>query len=160
MTDDIKKINSIPFLVSHPGEMLKDELEARGITQTDFAKIIGLQIRAVNEIIKGKRSISPEVANIIGAALGTSPDLWLGMQADFDIFEWQKKSKHKEEDVKKRSELYSLFPVSELIDATIYQTREMLMSYAKKSLMLSELKILKSLKKENLHFLEHLRLAI
>jgi HTH-type transcriptional regulator / antitoxin HigA len=55
-----------------PGEFLKDELDARGWTQTEFAEIIDCPIRAVNELILGKRAITPETANEIAAALGTS----------------------------------------------------------------------------------------
>jgi len=112
---EFKKSKNTPFLVPHPGETLQEELEERGLTQTDFAEIIGLPIRTVNEIIKGKKSISPKIASAIGAALSTSPDLWLGMQADYDISELQKKNKKKEAQIKKKYELYSLFPISELI---------------------------------------------
>ena len=45
-----------------PGEMLKDELEARNWSQTEFAEIIGRPVRLINEIIAGKKAITPETA--------------------------------------------------------------------------------------------------
>lgn len=107
--------NTMAFMVPHPGEELQSELEERGLTQAEFADIIGRPTRTVNEIVKGKRSITPETARGIGAALGTSPDVWLGMQADYDLHLLQKKSKNKESEIKMKSELYSIFPVPELI---------------------------------------------
>ena len=60
-----------PAEVFPPGEFLQDELAARGWTQTEFAEIIGRPTRVVNEIIAGKRSISPETARDLAAGLGT-----------------------------------------------------------------------------------------
>ena len=98
-----------------PGEYLSEELEDRNLTQSDFAEIIGRPLKTVNEIIKGKKSITPETANAIAAAFGTSPDIWLGLQADYDIYKLQnQKNKDKQSDVKDRAELYSLFPVRDL----------------------------------------------
>jgi HTH-type transcriptional regulator/antitoxin HigA len=110
-----EKKNKTPFLVIHPGKSLQDELEARGLTQSEFAEIIGRPARTVNEIINGKRSITPETARMIAAALGTSADLWLGMQADYDLYALREKSKVKEYEVKERSRLYLLFPIPELV---------------------------------------------
>ncbi len=115
MTSMEQKNNTSPFLVIHPGEMLQDELEARGLTQTEFSEIIDSPLRTVNEIIKGKRAITLETARVIGAALDTSADLWLGMQAEYDLFKLRKKSKEKEDEVRMRSTLYSLFPIPEMI---------------------------------------------
>ncbi len=115
MINSEEKKNKTPFLVAHPGEILQDELEARGLTQSEFSEIIGRPARTVNEIINGKRAITPESARVIAAALGTSADLWLGMQSEYDLYLLKDKSKFKESEVSKRSELYSLFPVPELI---------------------------------------------
>ena len=68
-------------MVFHPGETLQDELDERGITQTEFAEIIDRPTRTVNEIVNGKRAVTPETAQAIAAALGTSPEMWLKMQA-------------------------------------------------------------------------------
>lgn len=70
-----------PAEVFHPGEHLLDELNARGWTQTEFAEIVGRSVRLVNEIIKGKRGITPETARGFAAALGTSPEFWLNLDS-------------------------------------------------------------------------------
>lgn len=69
----------------HPGEMLKDELQARGLSQRKFAGIIGMPYTAFNEIINGKRPITTDTALKIEAATGIAADLWLGLQADYNM---------------------------------------------------------------------------
>lgn len=69
----------------HPGEMLKDELEARGMSQKKFAAIIGMPYTAFNEIINGKRSITTDTALKIEAATGIGANIWRGLQADYDM---------------------------------------------------------------------------
>jgi len=69
-----------PAEVFPPGEFIRDELEARGWTQAKFAKIIGRPLQNVNEVINGKRRITPETAVLIAAAFGTSPDVWLNLE--------------------------------------------------------------------------------
>lgn len=69
----------------HPGEMLKDELQARGLSQRKFAGIIGMPYTAFNEIINGKRSITTDTALKIEAATGIAADLWLGLQVDYNM---------------------------------------------------------------------------
>ena len=60
----------VPAEVFPPGEILKDELEARGWTQADLAEIIGRHPTTVNEIISGKSGISHDMARVLAAALG------------------------------------------------------------------------------------------
>lgn len=74
-----------PFIATHPGEILADELQARGIKQQEFAQQIGMQKSQLNEIIKGKRSINAEVAVLIEAAFGISADFWLNAQNNYDL---------------------------------------------------------------------------
>ena len=69
----------------HPGEMLKDEVQARGLSQRKFAGIIGMPYTAFNEIINGKRPITTDTALKIEAATGIAADLWLGLQADYNM---------------------------------------------------------------------------
>ncbi len=69
-----------------PGEILLDEfLKPSGITQTAFARHIGVPVRRVNEIVKGKRAISPETAQLFSAALRTSPQFWMNAQTSYDL---------------------------------------------------------------------------
>lgn len=69
----------------HPGEMLKDELQARGMSQRKFAGIIGMPYTAFNEIINGKRPITTDTALKIEAATGISATIWLGLQTDYNM---------------------------------------------------------------------------
>lgn len=92
MTDkmeDNKKIYTIDQPMSfepiHPGEMLLDELNARGISQRQFAKLIGCSRSFLNEIIKGKRSITTATAFRIEAATGTKAYIWVNLQTVYDM---------------------------------------------------------------------------
>lgn len=69
-----------PAEIFSPGEFLRDELDARGWTQLEFAEIIGSPLHLVNEIIAGKRGISPEIAKELAVALGTSPQFWMNLE--------------------------------------------------------------------------------
>ena len=69
----------------HPGEMLKDELEARGLSQRKFAGLISMPYTAFNEIINGKRPISTDTALKIEAATGISANIWIGLQTDYNM---------------------------------------------------------------------------
>lgn len=75
----------MPSSPIHPGEMLKDELEARGISQRKFASLIDVSYSVLNEVINGKRPISTEYALKIEAATGIAADFWLGLQADYNM---------------------------------------------------------------------------
>ena len=65
-----------PAKAIHPGEILKDELDAREISQKEFAIKLGIQPTQLNEIIKGKRGITAEHAVLIGKALEMEPIIW------------------------------------------------------------------------------------
>lgn len=69
----------------HPGETLADELEARLIKQKDFSTTIGMRPQHLNDIIKGKRHISPETALKLEKALGISAEFWVRLQADYEL---------------------------------------------------------------------------
>ena len=62
--------NLKPFQPTHPGEVLKDELKYLGISQRGLARKIGISYSAFNEMLNGKRSLSPEFAMMMEAALG------------------------------------------------------------------------------------------
>ena len=104
-----------PFLVLPPGEFLLDELNERGLTQAEFSDIIGKPERTVSEIAQGKRAITPETARVIAAALGTSAEMWLSMQADYDLFILNKNKGNIKEGVEERSRLYMSLPIKDLI---------------------------------------------
>jgi antitoxin HigA-1 len=70
----------------HPGEMLLEEfLIPAGVTQTAFAKRLGWTRARLNELIKAKRGITADAALDLAEALGTSPRLWMNLQATFDL---------------------------------------------------------------------------
>ena len=72
---------------THPGEILKEDfLSPLGITQTDLAKALKTSFRTINEILNEKRSVSPDMALRMSRYFGTSPDVWLGLQADYDLY--------------------------------------------------------------------------
>jgi len=75
--------NRIP---TPPGEILMEEfLKPLNVTQTAFARHIGVPVRRVNEIARGRRAVSPETAQLLAAALGTSAEFWLNAQAAYDL---------------------------------------------------------------------------
>ena len=70
----------------HPGEILMEEfLEPMGMTQTAFADKIGWTRARLNELIRGKRGVSAEAALDLADVLGTSPKLWMNLQATYDL---------------------------------------------------------------------------
>src|SRR5947209_9911539 len=72
----------------HPGEVLLEEfLKPLGISQNKLARETKVPPRRVNEIVLGKRSITPDTALRLARYFGTSEKLWLGLQMDFDLEE-------------------------------------------------------------------------
>ena len=70
----------------HPGEILLEEfLEPMGMTQTAFAKKVGWTRARLNELVRGKRGVTAEAALDLADALGTSPKLWMNLQATYDL---------------------------------------------------------------------------
>ena len=94
-----------------PGEFLRDELEARGWSQTELAEIIGRPVRLINELIAGKKAITPETAIQLGDSLGTGPELWMNLESQYQL------SKVRSTDglIARRARLYERFPVREMI---------------------------------------------
>lgn len=79
-------INSlIPGVLIHPGEYLLDELEAKEISQKDFAMMIGMQTSQLNEIINGKRTINAETALLFEKALDISAEYWMNIQKNYEL---------------------------------------------------------------------------
>lgn len=76
--------NLTPSNAIHPGEMIKDEIEFRGISQKALAAEIGLSASVLNEVLNGKRAVTTEYALLLEAALGIEADLWLKLQADYN----------------------------------------------------------------------------
>ena len=73
------------FRPYHPGELVKEELESRGIKQKDFAKKFGLSYSALNEVLNAKRPVTTEFALFLEAALNINADLLVRIQTDYNI---------------------------------------------------------------------------
>ena len=70
----------------HPGEMLLEEyLKPLGVGQVEVASKLGVSLNRLNEIVLGKRSITADTALRLGRFLKTSPQLWMRLQADWDL---------------------------------------------------------------------------
>jgi len=74
-----------PFKSIPPGDILREELEACGWTQSEFAEIIGKPIQTVSEIVNGKKAITQEMAGLFGEALGTSAEYWLNLESFYQV---------------------------------------------------------------------------
>ncbi|MEH2462060.1 HigA family addiction module antitoxin [Nostoc sp.] len=105
--------NLAPARVPTPGKILSRELEARGWTQKDLAEIMGRPVQTINEIIRGSKQITPETAIELSLALGTSPELWTNLEAKYRLHLVGKEKK--EQDIVRKSRLYTIAPISELI---------------------------------------------
>jgi HTH-type transcriptional regulator / antitoxin HigA len=103
-----------PAEVFPPGEYLRDELEERGWTVTEFAEIIGRPVQAVSEILNGKKEVTTETALALSEALGTTPELWLNLQTNYRLFQ-QRSNKQAEASptpVARRARLRGLLPLA------------------------------------------------
>lgn len=100
-----------PAEVFPPGEFLRDELDVRNWTQTEFAEIIGRPTRLINEIIAGKRGVSPDTAREFAAALGTSAQFWMNLETYYQL----SKSAPATEHITRAAHLRERFPVREMI---------------------------------------------
>lgn len=100
-------LNDVP----HPGEFIREELEARGWSQRDLAYILGSPEQAVNMIVSGKRGISPEMAKALGGAFDVSSEYFANLQNAYEM------SKAREPDpaIARRAQLQGAYPVREMI---------------------------------------------
>lgn len=75
--------NRVP---THPGEILREEfLIPLGQTQVALAEHIGVPLQRVNELVRGKRGVTPETAWLLAQALNTTPEFWLNLQVAYDL---------------------------------------------------------------------------
>jgi HTH-type transcriptional regulator/antitoxin HigA len=93
-----------------PGEFIRDEIEARGWTQDVLAEVLGTSTRLVNEVICAKRAVTPQTAQALAEAFGTSASLWMNLESTYRLSlvrDWDPK-------IARRSELHSKYPVREM----------------------------------------------
>jgi len=101
----------VPAETFSPGEYLRDELDERGWTQAEFAEIIGRPPRLVSELIAGKRGITPDTAADLAAALGTSAQVWMNLDAAYQL----SKLPPRDERISREASLRERFPVREMV---------------------------------------------
>ncbi len=91
------------FIPTHPGEVIKDELEARGIPQKALADWIDVPYTMLNDILNERRPLPASIALALECALGISADILMGLQADYNM----QKARN---DVKIKQKLRSIGP--------------------------------------------------
>src|SRR6266516_1775101 len=69
----------------HPGEFLAEILAELGVSQAEFARVIGVSPMRVSLVISGSRSVTAELALLFGKALDQSPEHWLNLQAAYNL---------------------------------------------------------------------------
>lgn len=72
-------------ITTHPGDVLKEELEARDITQKKFSEVLSIPYTQLNEILNGKRPVTTDFALMVEAALGINPELLINMQSRYNM---------------------------------------------------------------------------
>ena len=77
--------NLKPYKPTHPGEVLKDELEFRGISQRGLAKKMGISYSALNEVLNGKRALTTDLAVKIESAIGLPAKVLLAAQTQYEL---------------------------------------------------------------------------
>lgn len=115
--------------VPHPGEFIRDELEARGWSQRDLAFILGVPEQSVNTILSGKRGISPDMARALGDAFDVSSEFFANLQTAYDM----SRAREPDPGVARRARLQDAYPVREMIrrgwlvdaDASLLETQMM-----------------------------------
>ena len=76
---------------THPGEMLQEEfLLPLGVTQRELANGINVPFQRVNEVVRGRRGVTPSTALRLSRYLGTSPDFWMNLQLRWDLYHAQR----------------------------------------------------------------------
>jgi antitoxin HigA-1 len=77
----------------HPGRIVRQEcIDPLGLTVTEAAKRLGVTRQALNNLVNGKSGISAEMAVRLSKAFGSSPEVWLGMQMEYDLAEVEKEA--------------------------------------------------------------------
>jgi len=114
--------NVSPVRVVSPGRIIRRELEARGWTQKDLAEIIKRPEKTISQIMSGHKQITPETALELGAAFGTSAELWLNLEANYRLHQAEKE--HNTTGIERKSRLYGMLPIAEMLKRGWLHTSE------------------------------------
>jgi HTH-type transcriptional regulator/antitoxin HigA len=101
----------VPAEVFPPGEFIREELDARGWTQEDLAKILGTTTARVNEVIGGRRRLTDETAVALGEAFGTGAGFWMNLETAYRL----SLLPPKDDGVSRRARLYAKAPIRDLV---------------------------------------------
>ena len=86
---------------THPGQLLREEIvPAAGLTQERLAKLLDVSRKTVNEIMTERRSVSADMAHRLARFFNTTPDFWLGLQQDIDMWQAAEAGKEQYEKIK------------------------------------------------------------
>ncbi len=103
----------VPAEVFPPGEFIREELDSRGWTQGDLAQIMDRPLRLINELVAGKKQVTPETARGLARAFGDGDPLyWMNLDAAYRLRQLEP---DQDVSVDRRAKLYSKFPVRELM---------------------------------------------
>jgi HTH-type transcriptional regulator/antitoxin HigA len=94
-----------------PGEYLKEFMDGKGWKQDDLAAVLGRSRQHVNRLLQGKTGITPETANELSEAFGTSVELWMNLQMSYELSRAAKADR----EIKRRALVYEKAPVRELV---------------------------------------------
>jgi HTH-type transcriptional regulator/antitoxin HigA len=97
--------------VPHPGEFIREELDARGWSQRDLAYILGVAEQSITMIVSGKRGISPEMAKALGKAFGVSAEYFANLQQAYEM----SNARAPDPSIERRALLQAVYPVREMI---------------------------------------------
>lgn len=84
-SNDMTSNKLIPFIATHPGEVIKDEIEARNISLQTFASLLGVESSYLDELISGKRSITVDTASLLERELCIPASFWLHLQSQYNL---------------------------------------------------------------------------
>ena len=103
----------VPAEVFPPGDFIREELDARGWTQSDLAAIVGRPVETINRIISGKRGITADTAHVLGEAFGTGPEYWLSLDAAYQLWSSPGSSPRTDE-IALKARLFDMAPIAEM----------------------------------------------
>jgi HTH-type transcriptional regulator / antitoxin HigA len=97
--------------ISSPADAIRSALEENGWSQSDLAYVLGAQTAAINQILSGKRGISPEMAKALAIALNKPPEIFAQIQAAWDL----RNAREPDSRVKDRAQIQAKYPLREMI---------------------------------------------
>lgn len=106
--------NRTPAEVFPPGDIVREELEVRGWTQSDLAEILGRPLKTVSQVISGRKAVTPETAKGLAGAFGTSPEFWMGLESAYRLYRSAGDSSI-DDAVSRRAKLFTKAPVKEMM---------------------------------------------